>query len=243
MGKLFEEIDVQDSPLGELSLRRRRIPALQDKDIYEVKLGEDFLMSSLFVDAEVALADLGLAAVEAESLDVVVGGLGLGYTAVAALKDSRVNELLVVEALEPVVRWHQQGLVPLGPTLSGDRRTRYVLGNFFELAVDEAHGFDPETPGRQFDAILLDIDHSPQAHLDSANAAFYSADKLRQMARQLRPGGVFALWSNEAPEPGFVNILQSVFRDVNSHLISFYNPLQDANTSNTVYVAQGAVGD
>ncbi|MEP1704258.1 MAG: hypothetical protein ABJJ82_07845, partial [Marinobacter sp.] len=56
MGLLFEQIDSQPSSLGEITLRRRRIPALGDRDIYEVKLGEEFLMSSMFVDAEVALA-------------------------------------------------------------------------------------------------------------------------------------------------------------------------------------------
>jgi len=79
MGLLFEQIDSQPSSLGEITLRRRRIPALGDRDIYEVKLGEEFLMSSMFVDAEVALADLGLNAVEGEQLKVVVGGLGLVF--------------------------------------------------------------------------------------------------------------------------------------------------------------------
>jgi hypothetical protein len=76
MGLLFEEIDIQPSAIGEISLRRRRIPALGERDIYEVKLGEEFLMSSMFFDAEIALADLGLAAVEGTDLDVVVGDWG-----------------------------------------------------------------------------------------------------------------------------------------------------------------------
>ncbi|MEL0611509.1 hypothetical protein [Marinomonas arenicola] len=87
MPPLFEELDSQDSPLGEISLRRRQIPAFGDRDIYEVKLGEEFLMSSMFVEAEEALSTLGLEQVNGEDLSVVVGGLGLGYTAVAALKD------------------------------------------------------------------------------------------------------------------------------------------------------------
>ena len=59
MGLLFEEIDSQPSSIGQMSLRRRRIPALGDRDIYEVKLGEGFLMSSLFGDGEVAVAGRG----------------------------------------------------------------------------------------------------------------------------------------------------------------------------------------
>ena len=66
MGLLFEQIDSQPSVIGEITLRRRRIPAIGDRDIYEVKLGEEFLMSSMFVDAEVALSDIGLGETEVE---------------------------------------------------------------------------------------------------------------------------------------------------------------------------------
>lgn len=239
MGLLFEEIDSQPSELGVISLRRRRIPALGPQDIYEVKLGEEFLMSSMFVDAEVALADLGLAAVTGESLDVVVGGLGLGHTAEAALRCDRVGELLVVEMLEPVIRWHQQEKVPLGSVLSNDARCRYVHGSFFDLAVaSDDGGFDPQTPGRLFDAILLDIDHSPRALLNDANASFYNTDSLGRMAEQLRPGGVFALWSNDPPDEDFMATLNGVFTDAAAHVVSFFNPFQNTESSNTVYVAK-----
>ena len=104
MSLMFEEIDCQPSSLGEISLRRRRIPAFGDRDIYEVKLGEEFLMSSMFVDAEEALASLGLATVQGEKLRVVVGGLGLGYTANECLDSQRVASVEVVEFLPQVHR-------------------------------------------------------------------------------------------------------------------------------------------
>jgi len=236
MGLLFEQIDSQPSSLGEITLRRRRIPALGNRDIYEVKLGEEFLMSSMFVEAEVALADLGLAAVEGDELSVVVGGLGLGYTAEAALRSDRVGELLVVEALDTVIGWHQQEKVPLGQTLNVDPRCRYVHGSFFDLAVNEGSGFDPDQPGRLFDAILLDIDHSPRALLNQSNASFYTVESLQRMARQLRPGGVFALWSNDPPDEDFMVTLNELFNDTASHVVAFYNPLQNCESTNTVYV-------
>lgn len=240
MGRLFEEIDCQPSAIGEISLRRRRIPALGERDIYEVKLGEEFLMSSLFVVAEEALAEQGLARLPqsgARELSVVVGGLGLGYTAVEALKDPRVAEMLVVDYLEPVIRWHREEKVPLGKVLNADPRNRYIQGSFFELAQDPARGFDPECAGRQFDAILLDIDHSPSDHLDSANAAFYTPEKLALLAQQLKPSGVFALWSNERPDPDFIQTLESVFDEVQAREVHFFNPIQNNEASNSVYTA------
>ncbi|MBW0147039.1 spermidine synthase [Marinobacter arenosus] len=240
MGLLFEQIDSQPSEIGEITLRRRKIPAIGDRDIFEVKLGEEFLMSSMFVDAEVALSDLGLKETEGDNLSVVVGGLGLGYTAVAALKHERVGELLIVEYLEPVIRWHQQALVPLGADINADARSRYVHGSFFDLAIAEPDtgGFDPESPGKTFDAILLDIDHSPRALLHDSNASFYTVDNIGRMARQLKPRGIFAMWSNEGEDDEFMTVLREVFTDVACHVVTFFNPFQNRESFNTVYVAR-----
>ncbi len=110
MKPYFEELDSQNTHMGELSLRRRRIRLLNDMEVYEIKLGQEYLMSSLFHEAEVALADMGLGDLEGDEWDVVVGGLGLGYTATAALKFKQLRRLIVVEALAPVIDWHKRGL-------------------------------------------------------------------------------------------------------------------------------------
>lgn len=236
MSLLFEEIDHQSSPLGDISLRRRRIPAFGERDIYEVKLGDEFLMSSMFVEAEEALSKLGLEAVKGEKLKVVVGGLGLGYTAVEALSDKRIEDLLIVEALETVISWHENELVPLGAILNSDARSRYVKSSFFDLAIDLDKGFDPASPGAKVDAILLDIDHSPSEFLNDANAGFYTRENLGLMAEQLRPGGVFAMWSQNLPDESFETLLGSVFESVDSHVVAFFNPFQGGESTNSVYV-------
>ena len=238
MGHLFEEIDRQDSPIGTVSLRRRRIPALSDKDIYEVKLDDEFLMSSLFVRAEEALAELTLARLEREPLDLVVGGLGLGFTALAALKDSRIRDLLVVDYIQAVLHWHERELAPNGAALNRDPRCRYVQGDFFAMALDPDTGLDPAQPGRRFDAILLDIDHSPSDYLHQSNAPFYREENLARAALQLKPGGFFSLWSNEPPNDDFVAVLSRVFPKVDAEEVTFFNSLQNNLCSNSVYIAQ-----
>lgn len=240
MTPLFEELDFRPTPLGDLILRRRRMTMLDDLIVYEVLLGDAFLMSSLFHAVEVALADLGLAAVAGEKLDVVVGGLGLGYTAVAALKNPRVAELLVVDVMAPVIEWHEKGMVPLGKTLTDDPRCRFVHADFFALAADPAAGFDPALVGRKFHAVLLDIDHSPRNLLDERNGGFYSADGLRNLAAQLLPGGVFALWSDDAPDEDFLSRLAEVFTAAETHVVKFPNPLLGNDSCSTVYVARRA---
>jgi spermidine synthase len=227
----FEELDWRATPIGEISLRRRLDPQLR-VDVYEVKLGDEFLMSSLFTVAEEALADLGLAAAEGGSLDVVVGGLGLGWTARAALRDDRVQRLRVVEALEAVIDWHERGLVPHAGELTGDPRTELVLGDFFAMA--SAGELGPT------DAVLLDVDHSPRQVLHPSHAGLYAEAGLAGLRDQLRPGGVFALWSDEAPDDAFTGLLQRVFATTVAHVVPFANPLTGGESANTVYVARRA---
>jgi spermidine synthase len=237
----FEELDYRETPLGELILRRRRLMSLGGMEIYEVKLGDAFLMSSLFHEVEVALAHLGLSELEGASLDVVVGGLGLGYTAVAALEHREVASLLIVDALLPVIEWHQKGLVPLGEKLVNDPRCAMVHADFFACARS-AEGFDPAQPCRLFHAVLLDIDHSPRSLLHPGNAIFYQAEGLHALSAHLYPGGVFALWSDDPPDEDFLAALDSAFATARAHIVTFPNPLLDATSASTVYVACKASG-
>ena len=153
-----------------------------------------------------------------------------------ALEDERISELLVVDALETVIEWHKDGLVPLGKILNADKRNSYVLGSFFDLATDPSVGFDQGNEGKKFDAILLDIDHSPTEFLNSDNASFYTTENLALMAEQLKSKGVFSMWSQNLPEESFEALLKTVFASVESHVVSFYNPLQDIESTNSVYV-------
>ncbi len=237
MGLNYEELDFRETPLGDLMLRRRRMLQLGGRDIYEVKLGEYFLMSSLFHEAESQLAKIGLAQLEKEDLDVVVGGLGLGYTAVSALEDERVSSLVVVEYLEAVIEWHQTGLVPLGKTLTEDPRCRLVQADFFALSRDLARSFDPANPEKKHDAVLLDIDHTPTKVLHQTNARFYAEAGLKELAQHLKPGGVFGLWADGAPEASFTHHLSKVFEKADSHTIAFDNPITGGVSEGCVYLA------
>jgi spermidine synthase len=236
----FAVLDHRHTSLGDLVLRRRRIESLGGVEVFEVKLGEAFLMSSLFHDVEEALSDHGLADLAPGDWDVVVGGLGLGYTAVAALRNPSVKSMLIVEKLNGVVDWHREGLVPLGPQLSGDPRCRFVNGDFFVLAAS-ADGFDVKQPGRKFHAVLLDIDHSPRSLLSEQNAAFYESAGVGALADKLHPGGIFAMWSDDPPDDEFMRTMDTAFESARALEVSFYNPLRDCQSVNTVYVAKKAL--
>ncbi|WP_375385145.1 spermidine synthase [uncultured Microbacterium sp.] len=228
----FEELDWQSTPIGDITLRRRTEPAV-GHEIYEVKLGDEYLMSSLFTVAEEALATLGLAATTGTQLKVLVGGLGLGYTAVAALRDERVGAVTIVDRLQAVIGWHERRLLPVSAELVDDPRTTLVCDDFFAVMR-----MPPPDGARGYDAILLDVDHSPRHQLDPSHADLYSADGLRALDRHLAEGGVFALWSDDPPDDDFMTALHAVFDDGAAHVVDFANAVTGGTSSNTVYVAR-----
>lgn len=227
----FEELDWQDTRMGELTLRRRADPAT-DELIYEVKLNDEYHMSSLFTVAEEELARLGLAAAEGADLAVLVGGLGLGYTAATALRDDRVRRLDVIEALSAVIGWHDRELLPVSAQLVGDGRVSLVHEDFFAVMRRP-----PEPADARYDVILLDVDHSPRHTLDPSHADLYTATGLESLSRHLAHRGVFALWSDDPPDADFMTMLSSVLDDSAAHVVTFDNRLTGGTSSNTVYVA------
>jgi spermidine synthase len=159
------------------------------------------------------------------------------------LEHEPVRSLIIVEALAAVIDWHEKGVLPLGATLTADPRSRFVLGDFFAMAASE-EGFDPDAPARRFDAILLDIDHSPSLLLDAQNAAFYQPSGLKKLATHLHPGGIFGLWSNDPPDDSFTERLDGVFAEARAERVTFHNPLQNRESTQTIYLArtEGAPG-
>jgi spermidine synthase len=238
LSELFEELDYQKTSLGALSLRRRREPMVANRDVFEVKLDDDFLMSSLFTVGEIALADIALETLKHTEIDVAIGGLGLGFTANAALEHESVQNVVVIEALGTVIDWHRQELVPLGRRLSSDPRCELIQGDFFEMVSRASDAVEPPLNGRKFEAILLDIDHSPNHLLHSKSRHLYTVAGMQSLTQMLRQGGVFAMWSNDPPEKGFSEVLQKVFRFSRAEVIEFPNPYSGDTASCTIYVGK-----
>ncbi len=232
----WEELDYQSTARGDLQLRRRYYPGITEP-VEEVLLNGEWLMSSLFHAAEEALAHRAIEKLgdQAGPFDVVVGGLGLGYTSAAVLEHERVGSLRVVEVFPEVIRWHHREWVPLGSRLSQDPRCMLVAGDFF--AMNGGEGFDPAEPGRRFHAILLDIDHKPDWLLHPAHASFYTETGLAALQRFLRPQGVFAMWADGQPDAAFLSLLRQVFDWAETERVRFPNPMQGGESASTLYLA------
>ncbi|MBE0535101.1 MAG: spermidine synthase [Phycisphaerae bacterium] len=229
MAQYFKELDYQKTPLGDLVLRCRRSPSVPDELVYEVTINHEMLMSSSVDTSERELARLALEGKKDRPLDVLIGGLGLGCTAAAALDYANVRRLVVIELLEPVIAWHRNRLVPMADKLMDDPRCTLVEGDFFEhVGPDSDH---------RYDAILLDIDHTPECWLHDRHRGFYTSTGLGALARCLRPAGIFAIWSAGRPAAEFMDALAAVFPSVHEQEIAFFNPHLNENYSDWVITA------
>lgn len=201
--------------------------------VTEITLDHEFLMSSYVTVSERALARLALEMHAGDSLQVLVGGLGLGYTAWEVLRSSRVARVEVVELLAPVIAWVNEGLVPLSGPLAAEPRVEILEGDVFQrLAL-------PPAPARPlFDLILIDVDHSPAEPLgDARNDGFYGVEGLRTAQRHLAPGGVLGVWSYAESTP-FAQALREVFREVRIEPVTFVNDLLDEETTDWLFFAR-----
>jgi len=218
----------EESPLGLLCLRRRELLSQPGTFVTEVTLNHEFLMSSLYTDSEQTLARTAIEMQPGRELRVMVGGLGLGYTAHEALQSERIASVEVVELLPQVIDWLQQGLIPLSAELNAQPRLMLTQGDVYQRLASP--------PQSRFDAILIDVDHSPDERLGEQNESFYTEAGLRLARRHLTDGGVLAVWSYAESSP-FADALHAVFDNVRVEPVTYDNQLIDQRLTDWLFFA------
>jgi len=230
MSKLQLEILAYDeTPLGPLCLRRRELLSQPGTIVTEVTLNHEFLMSSLYTDSEQVLARRALELHQGDALRVLVGGLGLGYTAHEALAAKNVASVEVVELLPQVIDWLEKGLIPLSEALSEESRLSITGGDVYNRLA--------ASPEKPFDLILIDVDHSPQERLGDESASFYSVAGLRAARRHLAEEGVMGIWSYAESSP-FADALREVFAEVHVEPVTYQNRLIDEERTDWLFFAR-----
>jgi spermidine synthase len=127
--------------------------------------------------------------------NLLVGGLGVGFSLREALAHPSVGEAVVVEREQAVIEWNRTYLG--NADLLADPRVRLVDADLVRWLP---------TAG-PFAALCLDIDNGPEWTVDEGNAALYNPSTL---AAALVPGGVLAVWS-AGQAPTFVSALTKRF--------------------------------
>ena len=191
-----------DTDIGTLYLGHRQSIAQADP-VFEIGIDGQLLMCSINNASERRMSTSGLHLHRGTGpLRVLVGGLGLGYTAQAVLAFAKVGSLRVVEKMDFVVGWMKEGLLPLSAALGADDRMEIVSGDIYQDLL----GPVSET----YDVILVDVDHAPHDRLSDASLPFYSVDGQRNVARHLNPGGVLVVWSAHNNDD-FADVMAQVY--------------------------------
>jgi spermidine synthase len=225
----FEILACDSSPLGILCLRRRELLSEPGTIVTEVTLNHEFLMSSLVTDSERLLARTAIQMHSGDGLQVLVGGLGLGYTAREALRSGRVARVEIVELLPQVIDWLTQGLLPLSSELVEEPRLVLTEGDVYQRLA--------AAPDDLFDVILIDVDHSPEERLGKENAWFYTTQGLRAARRHLAADGVLAVWSYAESSP-LADALRAVFHQVRVDPVTYDNRLIDQPRTDWLFFAR-----
>lgn len=232
----FEILYDAATAIGYLTLRRRRSVALEC-DVFEMLVDDRLMMSSAVTASEIALVERGLERLPQKPLRVLIGGLGLGFTVIAALEHPGVNDVTVVERLEPVIGWHQHGTFPWSAQLMSDARVRIVEDDFFEFVRRDVES------DLRYDAVLIDIDDAPDITWHPSHALFYSSAGLRALQGCLQPAGAVAIWCAVEPSSAFLQQAREVFSAVEVIEVSFENPcLHEQQNHFIVLATQPMIG-
>ncbi len=177
---------------GELALRRRG-------EVLELIVNGVFAMDTVDVSSEIALAD----AVGTPPGRVLVGGLGLGYTA-SRLVENGAEWVDVVERARPLIDWAQQEVTEQLGSLATNPRVRLHHASITDF-VPGSH--------QRWDAILLDVDNGPSFLIHDDNEAVYSGGFLGNCLAHLYPGGQVVVWC-ETASPALADTLRALAGEV-----------------------------
>jgi spermidine synthase len=167
---------------------------------FSIRIGHHELMNNREHGSEDALADLVCARLHG-NVRVLVGGLGMGYTLMAVLKNvTAKSEVVIAELVPAVVRWHRGPLAHVSDGALDDPRVTIREADVAHVIAGEKQGFD---------AILLDVDNGPAGLTSKTNDRLYGMNGLRSAYAALRPKGILAVWAAD-PDPRFTKRLQNV---------------------------------
>jgi len=219
----------EETSLGMVYLRQRELLSRPGTVVLELLLDHALLMSSCSTHSERALARHAIEMHAGAALHVLVGGLGLGYTAREVLRSRDVTSLEVIEFLPQLIAWFGSGLIPLADELTADPRFSLRQGDVYARLLGP--------PVRRYDLILIDVDHAPEERLGPSDEAFYTEEALQRTREHLAPQGVLGVWSY-AESIDFAELLERVFGEVRVERLNFQNPALEEEESNWLFLAR-----
>ncbi|MCX4234417.1 spermidine synthase [Streptomyces sp. NPDC020707] len=189
-----EVIDRREGPYGEVVLRRHG-------ELLQIIANGCFLMDTSDGRSERLLVDAALGALDGRpEPEILIGGLGVGFSLAHAAADPRWGRIAVAERERAIIDWHRSGpLSELSAPALADPRTEIIEVDLVAHVNETSDTYD---------VLCLDIDNGPEWTVTEGNESLYSQAGLAACARVLRDGGVLAVWSAK-PSPDFARTLRN----------------------------------
>lgn len=188
--KPWQLLDIAQTPDGNGELR------LNQRDTeFSIRIDNQELMNSRMFGSEEVLAEVVCQQVGGRKHSaILIGGLGMGFTLAAALRNlGKHSRVVVCELVPAVVEWNLTHLGHLSGHPLRDHRVRVEERDISALLQKRAPAYD---------GIILDVDNGPEGLTQSGNDWLYSLAGLYSARECLRPKGVLAVWSAR-PNPAF----------------------------------------
>lgn len=226
-------LDVAESDFGTVYLGKREVLGA-DETVFEILIGDNVLMTSLSPISERRLSASALEQHRGSGpLRVLVGGLGLGYTAQASLSDPRVESVRVAEKMSFIINWMNEGKLPLSAEFARDGRLGIVQEDVYEKLLGPA--------SEMYDLILIDVDHAPDDRLSENSEPFYTREGQRRVSQHLRPGGILGVWSIDEDD-AFLKVLSQVYSESRCEEVTWQDlEFPEADYQNALFFARTAV--
>lgn len=173
-----EVVERAETSQGELVLRRCG-------EHFELILNGCFLMDTRDGRSERLMVREAVG--ERREVQLLLGGLGVGFSLDEALSMRRVRSVTVVELHREVVDWYLRYFTARSAKALADHRAQIHVGDMSTYLADR---------GDVFDVLCLDVDNGPGWLTSAANATLYQSDGLAQLGRSLAPQGTLAIWSS-----------------------------------------------
>jgi spermidine synthase len=180
----WEEIGRAEIPgqKKEVTLRRRGSE-------FSIRTFDTELMNSRRHGSEESLAELACHRFKKSNPNILIGGLGMGYTLAAAIEHTGLDSSITVSELIPaVVTWNREHLGHLAGMPLNNPKINVKIEDVAKTIGKEKSAWD---------IILLDVDNGPDGLTQKSNDRLYSISGLKKSFFALRPKGILGIWSSK----------------------------------------------
>jgi spermidine synthase len=195
--RMHEILDRQLTDHAEIQLQRR------GPGIYEIVYNGIFLMASYndYSERILARATIERLLPPTDGYQILVGGLGMGFTLQEVLACPRVSKAFVIEIEKAIIHWNRFYFSEFNGRAIEDPRTILLRFDLFDFLFQARQNFH---------AILIDVDNGPNWLALEKNQRLYTESTLQRLKTLLTPGGVLATWSAR-PDECYYKRLNRVF--------------------------------